>query len=629
VLSRQELDKGFRIADWEVIPARGELRRGDQVEKPEPIVFKVLMSLAMRDGDVVTKDELVDEVWDGRATADDPIIRCIFQLRKHLNDRERPYQYVGTLVRRGYKLEKPVELLEPDETNQAAAHVEPRRPTRLWATVGLVAVLSVAVLAYNLIVQPPPPSVKPTITSIVVMPFKNLTGNPADDYLVSGFKETLSHTLQSIPELVVKNGHVSHSDLAIEEIAERLKVDGVLNGALQRQGDELKFSYQLARGDDGVNVSSGMVSGQLEILFALQEELAGKIRSHVAGDSDKQLFSSSRPSNSEAYQRYIRGLYVLERRGVEGNLEKAMALFEESIQLDENYGPAYLALAEIYVLLPDYRGVDLKASHDKAIEIIQEGILMDPAIEAAAGAVFGFVHHKQRNWAQAERAFLRATNAPVVESNAFNWYSLMLGSVGRFDESLRQALAAIEIDPGSAVLNSRLAIIYTWTGESEKAAEFFERSRLLGAEGATHLLTNALFVARQGDMESARSLAVAGMSHDSISTDWMTPFFAALADPEQRLAALEALNEAAGDGSIDLQIEATLRMMLDDVDGALSVARELIKPGWALETELFFLPEFEALRQRPEFLELMDSIGVTAYWKEVGCIWRDFAVDCG
>ena len=89
--SKEEISKGFRIGDWEVYPARGELRCGEQVEKPEPKVMAVLLSLAMRDGDVVTKDELVDEVWGGRATADDPIIRCVFQLRGHLNDREKPY----------------------------------------------------------------------------------------------------------------------------------------------------------------------------------------------------------------------------------------------------------------------------------------------------------------------------------------------------------------------------------------------------------------------------------------------------------------------------------------------------------------------------------------------------------
>ncbi|MGI9272058.1 MAG: winged helix-turn-helix domain-containing tetratricopeptide repeat protein [Woeseiaceae bacterium] len=622
--SKEELDKGFRIGDWEVYPARGEMRRGDQVEKPEPKVLKVLISLAMRGGDLVTKDDLVNEVWDGRATSDDPIIRCIFQLRKHLNDRERPYQYVGTLVRRGYNLEKPVELLREDAANHVSQGAVQARPTRLWALLGLAVALLIAGLVYKGVTVSP----NTKISSILVLPFENLTGNPDDAAIASGFKQELSHTLQNIPGLVVKNGGVGHSDLEIGRIAFQLEVDAILSGALQRQGEQLKFSYQLVRGHDAVIVSSGVVSGTLENLFGLQEELAGKVRSHVVGGSDKSLLSLSQPANFEAYERYIRGMFALERRGVAGNLEEAIALFEEAIQLDPNYGPAYLALAEIYVLLPDYRGADLVESHTQAIEIVQEGIAMDPAIENAAGAVIGFVYHKQKKWALAEQAFQRATSAAVVESNAFNWYSLMLGSVGRFEESLQMALAAIEIDPGSAVINSRVAIVYTWRGDAKRAAEYFERSRQLGAEGATHRLANALLVARLGDMEEAQDLAITGVLLDGGSTNWVGPFFAALAEPAKRDLALAAIDDAAANAEVELQVEATLRMLLGDVDGALAVSRKIVTPSAALETELFFLPEFEPLRQRPEFLELMDTIGVTDYWEEAGCVWEDLEVEC-
>ena len=111
----EELQQGFTIGEWEVLPARGEIRRGDEVVRPEPKPFQVLLSLARRGGDVVTKDELVDEVWDGRPTADDPILRCISVLRDNLGDKARPYRYVETLTRRGYRLVPPVELHEPQD----------------------------------------------------------------------------------------------------------------------------------------------------------------------------------------------------------------------------------------------------------------------------------------------------------------------------------------------------------------------------------------------------------------------------------------------------------------------------------------------------------------------------------
>lgn len=622
--SREELEKGFRIGDWDVFPARGELRRGEQVEKPEPKVMAVLLSLAMRNGDVVTKDELVAEVWDGRATADDPIIRCIFQLRGHFNDREKPYQYVGTLVRRGYCLQQAVVLHDAD----AAVSLPPgqRKPSRAWAIVAVVAVVAVVALGAYLL-QGPFRS-EPLVASIGVLPFDNLSGDPSKDFIASGFKEELVHTLQNIPELTVKSAHLRYAGMEIDEVARQLRVDSVLIGALRMDGNQLRFSYQVARAKDGVSVSSGQVSGLLQNLFALQEELAGMVRQHIIGDSGKQLVSSSRPENFDAYERYIRGHFAFERRGQAGNLEEAIKLFEESIRLDPNYGPAYLALAEIYVLLPDYRGADVEQSNAKAIEIVNQGIARDPAIEGAANAVFGFVYHKQKRWADAEQAFVRATNASVVESNAFNWYSLMLGSVGRFDAALEQALAGLEIDPSSAVINSRVAIMYTWIDQNDIASEYFERSRQLGAGGATHMLAHGLSLARQGRLGEARHLIDAGVQARGGSIDWITPAFAAFADPGKRKMALAVVNEVADRGQIYPQIEVTLRMMLGDTDGSLRVARMLVQPGELFEMEMLFLPEFIPLQRRPEFLELMQTLGVTDYWKSAGCVWQDFKVRC-
>jgi DNA-binding winged helix-turn-helix (wHTH) protein len=79
----EELHNGFEIGEWQVLPARAELHSAGQVINPEPKVFKALRAVAARDGDVVTKDEFIDEVWDGRATGEDPIIRCVYQLSGH------------------------------------------------------------------------------------------------------------------------------------------------------------------------------------------------------------------------------------------------------------------------------------------------------------------------------------------------------------------------------------------------------------------------------------------------------------------------------------------------------------------------------------------------------------------
>jgi len=614
VPTKEELQKGFKLGEWEVLPSRREIHRGEETVRPEPKQLDVLLSLAVRDGDVVTRDELVDECWDGRPTADEPINRSISQLRKHLGD-EKPYQYIDVIVKAGYCLKQPVILNEPNEKAPAPIVIKTRKASRIWAAVAGLAI--VALIVWQLAPGPTQP-----VTSIAVLPFTNLSGDSGNAYIASGFKEELVHTLQSVPELTIKNAHESIDDV------ESLDVDNLLVGALRMQGEELRFSYHIVRVSDGVTLDSGQVGGPRSRLFDIQEELARKVLIYFVGDSGQQLLSSSRPENSVAYDRYLLGQYLLERRGTAGNLETAIGLFEESIELDPRYGPAYLALAEIHVLLPDYRGEDLAESHDKAIQIVSEGIIADPAIEEAAAAVFGFVFHKQKRWAEAEQAFIIATSAPVVESNAFNWYSLMLGSVGRIDAALEQALAALEIDPSSAVINGRIAIVYTWTGDSEKAGHYFERVGQLGGSTATILFANSLHYLRLGEHTAARDLAGMGVAIDGGSSDWVDPVFDAFADPSRTQAALSALDEAAANKEVGLQVGVTARVILGDIEGALEIARYLVRPGQAFETELLFLPEFMPLRERPEFLELMATLGVTDYWEQAGCVWKDLAVEC-
>ena len=136
--SKEDLAHGFRIGDWEVFPARGVLRCGEHEEIPEPKVFLMLVALAVRDGDVATKEDLVDEVWEGYPVGDDSITRCVAQLRKHLG--EQCKTYVKTLTRRGYRLDVPVIPIQPE-----VAPTDPRTQAtsllnqgRLWMLLASV-----------------------------------------------------------------------------------------------------------------------------------------------------------------------------------------------------------------------------------------------------------------------------------------------------------------------------------------------------------------------------------------------------------------------------------------------------------------------------------------------------------
>ena len=615
---KEDLLKGFTIGDWEILPGRGVFRRGEEEVRPEPLTLQVLYSLAMRDGELVTRDDLINDAWGGRAVADDPINRTIAQLRRFLDDRTKPPEYVETLHKRGYRLMKPVLLHEPPERESASAAPEAGPSLRLWKMVAaFLAFGFIVIAAYTLIPITP-------ARSIAVMPFENVSGNKSDEYLVSGFKAELVKTLINIPDFTVVNGRVPYAD-EMCEIADFLNVESVLLGSVQRDGEVLVIRYQISR--NCRTVAADKLTGSIDNIFGLQAELAVMVRNKLVGKRTPMLIKS-RPSDSEAYDSYMRGTYALEHRGDPGNLEAAIELFQIAISLDENYGPSYLALATAYSIMVDYRNASLDEMHRLAFKTVQQGIEFDPIIEDAAGAIYGFIYHKEKRWRESEQAYLRAINAAVVDSNSFNWYSRMLASVGRLDAALDLALRAVKIDPSSGVINSRVAIAYTWVGDSEYAHEYFARASELGWGGDRHLVGYALLLAREGQIEKARNLTTAGVELAGARSDWVDPLFSAMSDPSRVPEALQALDVAAAERQVAPFIEFVARAILGDLDGAIQVARLLEQPGEIFEMDLLFIPELRALRQHPDFMPLLERLGVVDYWAGAGCEWAADRVTC-
>jgi DNA-binding winged helix-turn-helix (wHTH) protein/TolB-like protein/Tfp pilus assembly protein PilF len=623
--TEDELRQGFRLGEWEVLPLRGVLRKGEHEEKPEPRVFGVLIALAKRDGDLVTRDELVDELWDGRPTSDEPINRCLSQLRRHLGDKSRPHRYVETLTRRGYRLVQPVERLETTvaEAPPTAAEASSEAPVVTWKPVA--AGFMVAVLAWLVWTLWQPGDFR----SIGVVPFENASQDPANNYLVAGFKDELVNTLHNIPDFTVKSSRLGHAGEEVTSIASSLGVDAVLSGRVHRVGDQLQIFYTVEDGRSGDVVATAELEGPVSDIFQLQETLARMVRRDLFGKSAQQLISRTRPASFGAYDRYMRGLYALDRRQDSGrSLEEAIELFQETIRLDENFGPAYLMLANAYLLLPTYRDASVDDMNRAAIDTVQEGISVDDSISDAANAIFGFVHHQQMEWQEAEEAYLAATSSEVIDPNAFNWFSRMLASVGRLDAALEQALVALEMDPTSAVINSRVALAYLWLGDTGNSEEFFERAAKYGASGPTHTSGYALFLFRVGRSAEAYQLMRDAAKMARGSEDWIEPVFAALDDETHRAAAMAAVDLAASQDSISERIEFIVRTVLGDLDGAMRVARLLESEGEVFEMDLLFIPEVAPLREHPGFGPLLDALGITDYWRARGCTWTGKSAVC-
>ncbi len=561
---------------------------------------------------VVSKDLLIEEVWGGRATADESIVQCIKGIRQALDkDDPRDPKYVETIHGRGYRLMVPIKVPELATPEVAGMHI-PR--TWIAGAAAAVVVLLIAVILR--------PNFEP-IESVVVTRLENLSGNEVPP-ITDGFTEQLITTLHQIPDLVVKKGRLPAEDESDEQIADDYDVLSVVRGSVQRYEGQLRITARIVD-SDGVNRWAGTVDGTVDDLFDLHEEVAIKVRDAIVGDSRETFTAPNKPTNSVAYLRYLRGHSFLARRD-QGSLERAAELFLESIEIDPAYGSAYLALANTYVLLADYDAQD--SMFDLAVATVEEGIARDPSILEPAQTYIGYIQTKRGDWSAAAESFEIATSSTTEYPPAQHYYSRLMAAVGRIDDSLVAAKDAWEMDREDQVLTSRLAIAHFWQNDMEEAREFYDIANAMEFGAPIHLQSYALFLIRDGRIDEAREFVRRALTLFQVDTSWVDPVFDELARSPNSASTVAVLQEYSARNVIIPNALVIFWVLAGQADRAMEMAWKLVDDPAYFEIELIYLDEFHILRQHEDFPRLLDALGIQDYWRSVGCRWDNDAGIC-
>ena len=608
-----DLRRGFEFGPFTIIPERGIVRHDDEDVHLEPKQMDALVTLARHQPGVVSKDLLVEEVWGGRATADESIVQCIKGIRQALDkDDPRDPRYVETIHGRGYRLMLPLRVTAAE----AAAPARMQIP-RTWIAGTAVAV---AVLVIALTIQP---DFEP-IESVVVTRFENLSGEALPP-ITDGFTEQLISTLHQIPNLRIKKGRLPTQDESDEKIAADYDVLSVVRGSVQQNAGQLRITARIVD-SDGINLWAGTVDGTLEELFSLHEQVAIKVRDAIVGESEEIFTATNKPKSSVAYLRYLLGQSFLAKRDV-GSLERAREIFLESIEIDPEYGPAYLALANNYVLLADYDPQG--GMFDLAVAIVKEGVSQDPSITEPAQTYIGYVQTKRGDWVAAAESFKAATGSATAYPPAQHYYSRLMAAVGRIDESVEAAQAAWEMDREEQVLNSRLAIAHMWANNMDEARQYYEIANAKGEGAPIHVMSYALFLIRDERVNEAREMARRAMVLYRLDSGWVDPVFDGLVQLPESASLIAALEEYSAPNAIPSNTALVMFWVLaGQVDQAMEMAWQLVDDRNFFDIELIYLDEFQILREHEDFPRLLDEIGLTDYWRSADCHWVNNEVTC-
>ncbi len=625
-----DLKQGFYLGEWEVRPLQLELVGPDGAQHVEKRWMEVLVMLASRAGEVIERDEILDVVWEGRAMNDEPLNRCISQLRKALGDSPQKPEFIATITKVGYQLIAPVRPLEPvaQESEPAAAGPtgEAPRTTNSLRALGLAAAALIAVGTMIIWFGGFP---DPQKASVAVLPFENLGDDPDQDDLGRGLAEEIRQRLASVDGLTVagrtssRAAAVSNKDAAT--IADDLGVVHLLEGSLRIDGDDIRIAASLLQ-DDGYEVWSKTYEMALTDVFAMQDEIANDIAGQVAPEivaeaADSLISTRASTQVPEAYLLAVRGREQLAQRS-EGPLRRSIALFEEAIELDASYGDAYVGLATAHALLPFYSDMSMEASFDLARSIIAKGARVDDTVDTrAAGIVAFMLFHSEWRWIESENAFRVALQNSPNDAELLNWYSLFQASVGRADESLQFAIRARDLERLSPVVNQRLAVAHLWVGQNDEAEAQFAVAAEQGMPVTTQPEAYLVLLLRQDKLELARLLMAGQQKLQGLDAAWVDALFAAMQDPSQRAAAVAAVEQAVASGNIsDLHLFGVW-VYLEETERAIDTALRLTENRIRFIPEFLFAVETAELRRHPRFAEIVRAIGLDRYWDYFG--WPD------
>jgi len=316
------------------------------------------------------------------------------------------------------------------------------------------------------------------ITSLAVLPLTNLSRDPEQDYFADGMTEALITDLSRIGSLrVVSRTSVMRykgTDKALPDVARELSVDGIVEGSVLRSGDRVRITAQLVRAADDRHLWAESYERELRDVLALQGAVAHAIASEIKGRLTAQeqgRLTSRPPVSPKAYLAYVRGRYFWNRRTPE-TLKTAISYFQEALEEDPAYAPAYSGLADCQFYLGYAFGRSPpREAMPKAKAAALKALDLDETLAEAHTSLALVRFLFDWDWPGAEREFRRAIQLNPNYATAHHGYAVLLAVMHRSEESVAEARRALEIDPLSLPVNNIVGLMLNIAGRYDEAIE--------------------------------------------------------------------------------------------------------------------------------------------------------------
>lgn len=609
------------------------LKRQGVVVPLAPKSLDILSVLVLNAGEVMTKEALLQAVWPDTFVEEGNLTQHVWLLRKSLGPRPDGGEYVETFPKRGYRFAAATSIAEPSPADTGSLKNSPPLPgvtqpaapqrsrvagfqpfgAKVWL-VALLALLGVVLVHVFLDRQPAP------LSSVAVLPFENLSGDPNQEVVADGFTESLIGELARFPQIKVISRtsvmRLRETKPAVPAIGKELNVDAVVEGSITEAEGRLYIRVQLIRAENDEHLFSEYYVRELQHLPSLQYEVAVSVaramRAAISPDPANQE-RSQRSANPTAVAEFYRGRYHWNQRTPE-SIRTAIRHFSASIAADPANAPAYAGLADCY----NQQGTVVigerppQEARSLAIAAARKAIEIDGSL-AGAHAALAYADLYNWNWDKAEAGFRRAIQLEPGYSPAYLWYAHLLTARRRNQEALQQVTTALELDPLSPIMRTQMGWLTRMMGQDEEAITHLKKALELDPEYLwAHWELSGIYQ-KHGHGEEALEMARHAVEISRRSPTMLCHLGTILAkqgDERGARMVLQELRDTAGKQYVPPYLFLTLHLSLGELDQVWGYLEQLVAERSNSLASYHVNHTWEPIRKTPRGQLLAREIGL-------------------
>ncbi|MDH4270770.1 MAG: protein kinase [Candidatus Aminicenantes bacterium] len=444
-------------------------------------------------------------------------------------------------------------------------------------------------------------------SSIVVLPFADLSQEKDQEYFCDGLAEEVINALRKISELRVvarTSAFAFKGKLEdVREIGKILAVATVLEGSVRKAGKRLRVTVQLINVDGGYHLWSERYDREMEDVFAIQDDITlavvDNLKVKLLG-REKERLTKRYTNDVEAYNLFLKGQFFLNKRTAEG-MKKAVLYFEQAVKRDPEYAEAYAGLANYYLLLPIYASFSPKEANLRAKEAVKTALKIDNNLAEALTSLALIKLYDEHDWEGAEQEFKRAIKLNPGYAIAHSWYaSEYLVLMGRADEAFEEMERALELDPLSLVMNRDLGMTYYYGHQYDRAIAALKRT----------IEIEPRFILTHGLLGLAYLEKAIAEGSEPTAKAWMGTAYARMGEKQKAKDILENLLKFSEKEYVSPYFIAILNFHLKEIDQGFRWLEKAFEESDSWFNYINVDPGLDTVRSDPRLQELLKKLSL-------------------